>query len=53
MRALPAYAQRARLCDGNLWLAYIRNDWTDVALSYRVSDPTTGSGTSSASSQAI
>lgn len=48
MRALPAYAQRARLCDGNLWLAYIRNDWTDVALSYRVSDPTTGSGTSSA-----
>ena len=38
MHALPAYAQRAHLCDGRLWLAYMRNDWCDVAPSYPVPD---------------
>ena len=38
LRALPAYAQKTLLCSGTVWLAYIRNDWADVAPSYPVPD---------------
>ena len=38
VRALPAYAQKTLVCRGTVWLAYIRNDWADVAPSYPVPD---------------
>lgn len=38
VRSLPPYAQKELLCGGTVWLAYIRNDWADVAPSYPVPD---------------
>ena len=38
LRALPPYAQVALVCNRSVWLAYIRNDWLDVAPSYPVPD---------------
>jgi len=38
MRTLPSYAQTALVCNRSVWLAYIRNDWLDVAPSYPVPD---------------
>ena len=40
IRALPPYAQVALVCNRSVWLAYIRNDWLDVAPSYPVPDGT-------------
>ena len=41
LRSLPSYAQTAAVCNRSVWLAYIRNDWLDVAPSYPVPDGAT------------
>ena len=38
IRALPSYAQTSLVCNRSVWIAYIRNDWLDVASSYPVPD---------------
>ena len=38
VRGLPAYAQTALVCNRSVWVAFIRNDWLDVAASYPVPD---------------
>lgn len=38
VRGLPSHAQISVACNRTVWLAYIRNDWLDVAPSYPVPD---------------
>lgn len=45
MRTLPPNSQTALVCNRSVWIAYIRNDWLDVAPSYPVPDGPHGPAT--------